>query len=1004
MARIPEDEIDRLKRDIDLAALVRSRGIELRTHGANLLGLCPFHDDHEPSLVVTPSKNLWNCLGACGGGGSVIDWVMKSEGVSFRHAVELLRERGGAIGAGRPIEPVKKTSVPRLECPISLEVDDAEMLRQVVRYYQETLLASPAAREYLRKRGIENEEAIERFQLGYADRSLGLRLPAKNRKAGDELRMRLTKLGVLRESGHEHFNGCLVIPNVSGGEVAGMYGRKILDNLRSGTAYHLYLPGPHRGIWNLEALAESKEIVLCEALIDALTFWCAGIRNVTTSYGVNGFTDELFEALRAYDTRRVTIAYDHDDAGERAAGELAQRLAAAGIGAYRVRFPHGMDANEYARKVTPAAQSLSLLVKSAEWMCGPTTVADVLPLAAPAIEIPSDSPVESKRAEEASSLAASSPAAALEFSFGDRYYRVRGLEKNLTFEQMRVVLRVERGGVDFLDSVDLVSARQRAQFIKQASADVAVKEEILRTDIAKIRGQLEILQEAAIRRTLEPEKPRVVAVAPDDEREAMALLRDPNLTQRIIDDFDRCGFVGERTNKLMAYLAAVSRKLDEPLAIIVQSSSSAGKTALMDAVLAFVPEEERVRYSAMTGRSLFYMQGTSLRHKVLAISEEEGAEQASYALKLLQSEGQLTIASTGKDPATGKLVTEEYHVEGPVMILLTTTAIEIDEELLNRCIVLTVDENREQTRAIHELQREAQTLEGLLARRESDHLLRVHQNAQRLLRPLLVANPYARQLTFLDGRTRTRRDHVKYLMLIRTIALLHQHQREKKTATHRGEAVEYIEVTLADIALANELAHEVLGRSLDELPPQTRNLLELIDRHVTTECERQSIDRRELWFTQRQIRELAGWSDFQIKTHMRKLVEMEYLLIHRGSRGQSFVYELVYRGEGDGGRPFVMGLADVAQLASGHAYDANREHPNPDREHQNGQWEGSGSTRGAAGEHGGSTGENAGNPSGDTELRFPKPEKREKALHGLKRKTPIVRTSARRNGNGRARP
>ena len=92
---------------------------------------------------------------------------------------------------------------------------------------------------------------------------------------------------------------------------------------------------------------------------------------------------------------------------------------------------------------------------------------------------------------------------------------------------------------------------------------------------------------------------------------------------------------------------------------------------------------------------------------MLAISEEEGAEQASYALKLLQSEGQLTIASTGKDPATGKLVTEEYHVEGPVMIFLTTTAIEIDEELLNRCIVLTVDENREQTRAIHELQRES---------------------------------------------------------------------------------------------------------------------------------------------------------------------------------------------------------------------------------------------------------------------------------------------------------
>ncbi|HYC58433.1 MAG TPA: toprim domain-containing protein [Thermoanaerobaculia bacterium] len=792
------------------------------------------------------------------------------------------------------------------------------MLRQVVDYYHDTLRASPAARQYLRKRGIDNDDAIDRFKLGYADRSLGLRLPNKQRKAGEEMRSRLTKLGVLRESGHEHFNGCLVIPIVNRGEVVGMYGRKILDNLRPGTAYHLYLPGTHRGIFNLEALAESKEIIVCEALIDALTFWCAGIRNVTTSYGVNGFTDELFEALRAYDTRRVYIAYDRDDAGERAAGELAAKLCAAGIGAYRVLFPHGVDANDYARKVTPASQSLALVIKSSEWMCGPTRVEDVLPLAA------------GSEVEPLPSITATTDA--IDFTFGDRHYRVRGLDKNLTFEQMKIVLRVARAGVDFIDSVDLVSARQRAQFIKQASVEIGVKEEILRTDIAKVRGQLEVLQEAAIKRTLEPKKEAAVIVTGDDEREALELYRDPQLIDRIVADFDRCGFVGERTNKVMAYLAAISRKLDQPLAIIVQSSSAAGKSALMDAVLAFVPEEECVRYSAMTGRSLFYMQGTSLKHKVLAISEEEGAEQASYALKLLQSEGQLTIASTGKDPATGKLVTEEYHVEGPVMIFLTSTAIEIDEELLNRCIVLTVDENREQTRAIHQLQRNAQTLEGLLTRRESAAVLRVHQNAQRLLRPLLVANPYARELTFLDGRTRTRRDHMKYLTLIRTIALLHQHQREKKTTTHRGETIEYIEVALSDIALANELAHEVLGRSLDELPPQTRRLLQMIDAFVTTECERMAIDRREFRFSQRHVREMSAWTDFQVKTHMRKLVEMEYLLIHRGGRGQSFVYELMYRGEGEAGRPFLMGLVDVAQLAGTHGYDTDREHRNEERE------------------------------------------------------------------------
>jgi DNA primase len=92
MARIPDDQIDRLKQDISLVRLAERQGIALKQHGKDYLGLCPFHDDRNPSLVISPEKNLWHCLGACGEGGDVINWMMKSQGVSFRHAVELLRE------------------------------------------------------------------------------------------------------------------------------------------------------------------------------------------------------------------------------------------------------------------------------------------------------------------------------------------------------------------------------------------------------------------------------------------------------------------------------------------------------------------------------------------------------------------------------------------------------------------------------------------------------------------------------------------------------------------------------------------------------------------------------------------------------------------------------------------------------------------------------------------------------------------------------------------------
>jgi len=437
--------------------------------------------------------------------------------------------------------------------------------------------------------------------------------------------------------------------------------------------------------------------------------------------------------------------------------------------------------------------------------------------------------------------------------------------------------------------------------------------------LATLILKLEDLQHEWLEKMLKPQEEEIEITA-EEKSAALEFLRDPQLLGRILADFERCGVVGEETNKLVSYLAVTSRLLEAPLAVLVQSSSAAGKSAIMEAVLATLPEEQRVQYSAMTGQSLFYMGETDLKHKVLAIVEEEGASRAAYALKLLQSEGVLSIASTGKDAATGRLVTHQYRVEGPVMLFLTTTAIDLDEELLNRCMVLTVDEGRAQTQAIHKKQREAQTIEGLLARKERDEILRVHQNAQRLLKPLFVANPYARELTFLDNQTRTRRDHMKYLALIRSIALLHQHQRQRKTATHNGQALEYIEVTLDDIATANRLAHEVLGRSLDELPPQTRRLLLLVDEMVSAECERENIERTDFRFSRRDVRQYTGWGDTQLRVHLRRLEELEYLLVHRGGRGQSFVYELVFEGQGDSGKPTLPGLIEIEKL-SGCGYD-----------------------------------------------------------------------------------
>ena len=967
MARIPDTELDELKRSTDLAALVRSKGIELKPHGGkDLAGLSPFTDEKTPSFIVTPGKNLWHCMSS-GKGGSVVDFVMHYDGVSFRQAVELLKSQSPQLY--RSGGPVKKSTVPKLPPPVQFNADDEALFSQVLDYYGERLKENPAAVEYLKKRGLWNAVALERFKIGFADRTLGLTLPHKNRKDGAEIRTKLTRLGIYRESGHEHFNGSLVFPILDeAGNVSEIYGRKV-GKQKSGIN-HLYLPGPHRGIWNPDCL-KSPEIVLTESVIDALTFWVNGFENVTCIYGTEGFTDDHLEAFKKHKTQKIYLAYDRDKAGDRAATRDAERLQSIGVECFRVRFPAGHDANEYALKVTPGNKSLQALLNGSEWLGkgaikgrrsssyapqedqatsskiedsesndaprAPSSLveiaakerSDAVPpqgeraervganLAADARgdgEAAKENKTELKPVGEDYTLDLGDPSAG---SGQERSYRVRGLQKNGSLEVLKVNLRLSCRDLFHLDTLDFYRAKDREAFIRAAANETTLEPELIKRDMGKLLLALESLQEQRIRTAMESH-PETVELSTEEEAEAMELLKSPDLLGRILEDFDACGIVGEATNKLTGYLSCVSRQLDRPLAVIIQSTSAAGKSTLMEAILALMPKEEQVKYSAMTGQSLYYLGETNLKHKILAIVEEEGAEKASYALKLLQSEGELTIASTGKDDQ-GRMKTEEYHVEGPVMIFLTTTAVDIDEELLNRCLVLTVDESREQTEAIHRLQRERRTAKGLAMKRKRASILQAHHNAQRLLRPIDVQNPYADALTFRSDRTRLRRDHEKYLSLIDTIALLHQYQRPVRKDEAGGR---FVEATLSDIEAANKIAHEVLGRSLDELPPQTRRLLTLLKEWVGRQCGERNLERSDFHFSRRQLREAFGWGDTQLKVHLSRLLDMEYLELHRLPGQSGYFYELLYDGEGGDGSRFLSGLLDPASLK--YRYDGER--------------------------------------------------------------------------------
>jgi hypothetical protein len=228
------------------------------------------------------------------------------------------------------------------------------------------------------------------------------------------------------------------------------------------------------------------------------------------------------------------------------------------------------------------------------------------------------------------------------------------------------------------------------------------------------------------------------------------------------------------------------------------------------------------------------------------------------------------------------LVTHTYEVSGPVALLMTTTSAELDDELANRLLVLSVDEGRAQTRAVQAAQRAAETLDGLVARAVRTEVTALHANAQRLLAPVAVVNPHAPSLSFSDRGTRSRRDNAKYLGLVRAVALAHQHQRERKQVVVAGKAVTYIEATPADVAAVDRLCASVLGTTADEMSPATRKLLDALESFVA--------ERAEPSFTRRELREATGFGDTQLKVHLGRLVDLEYVEANRA--GPSTTYEL----------------------------------------------------------------------------------------------------------------
>lgn len=880
---IEQEKIEAIKNGVDLVALVESKGIKLKKNGKTWFGLCPFHDDHNPSLSVNPTNNFWRCFG-CGAGGDVIRFVELFDHVDFKQAVEkLIPESSPVKYASHLTEQAKlkarpeKTGQQATNGQAGLTVKDCKLLARVAAYYQHTFVQDSRGINYLKQeRGIADSQSLKDFGAGYVNSTLLKILPED-----EEVISALKRIGLLNSKGHEVFYKCVVFPLYNtNGSIVNLYGRNIDDESR---VTHLYLPGTRTGLVNRQAVKRSQTVILAESIIDALTLYDQGFKNVIPIYGVNGLTDDhLFLFYRKI--KDAYLVFDADEAGRKASEAVALRLKEKEIASYIVTLPT-KDVNIYFKRHTP--EEFEQLLKNAN---------------------PGSLEQSDKVSKRAQSLYKETEHGFI-VGYADRQYQIKGIQQGDT--QLKVTIKAStevEGSLPFeLSTIDLYSSRSRVWFAKLCADLFKASDELIKEDLSKILTQVEGYRPK--------EKKRARTMISEAERhEALKFLKNRDMFHEILSDLKTIGVTGEQTNKLVGYLAAISRKLDEPLSVLIQSRSAAGKSTLQDAILSLVPDEDYVKYTRITDQALFYKDEDSLVNKILAIEEETGMGGAAYSIRNIQSSKKITVAATGKDPGTGKMKTEEYTVKGPVSVMITTTAAELEGETASRFLFLTIDESTKMTDAIHKMQRQAETLDGLIKKKKQEKIIKKHHNAQRLLKPLAVVNPFTKYLSYPSRSLRTRRDHKKYLGLIRAVTFLYQYQREIKKVEVKGESVEYINVTLDDIDKANNLANKVLGQSLDDLANPSRTLLSAIYSMVEDMADKLEKAIDEIYFTRRMIREYTGWTDWQIRAHIKQLEELEYLYTRIGSRGREYAYALNYKGQAEDKGKCYLNLTPVEEI------------------------------------------------------------------------------------------
>ena len=863
---LDEFEKDEIKKSIDIVSLFTSFGVGLEQKGNSHIGNCPFHEDKTPSLSVDRGKGLFNCFG-CGESGDVFNLVQKMEGLDFKGSLKYLKEYDGSSISSLPskMEEVPKNEDIPPSHPKGKQLTEVSLDR-VSDFYRKCFSSSKEAVSYFDTRGI-GLEVLNRFSAGYSSGKLKDLVSSSQKKE-------LKQIGIFNEKGYETFKDSVVFPFYdSHSKVTGLYGRKLASSAK---VKHLYLKGPHRGLLNRKAASVYREeILLTESIIDALSLIQLGIENVIPCYGTNGFTDEHLSLLKDERVKLVTIAFDNDEAGRSSAEKLRERLIVEGFPVKVIYPSESKDWNEFLTlnkdKTGDAEHRGPVLSRQGEKK-------EVLELlnSAEVLYPKGISPDFTVRKEKGKYL----------FIASEISYRLLGV-KELFVSNLRVNIRAEKGEMSFIDNSDLYSARSRTSFSLHLSRLFDVESKRIEKDLIRIVEYLEDERDKSLSSGEEAE----YQLTESEIELGMEFLTSENLFDRIVQDTELLGYVGEEINKILIYLAASSRKLDDPISVIVMSESAAGKSYLIDTVKKLIPPEDVVSMTSLSEQALNYLPEDGLKHKFLVMGEAVHSEVVEHQIREMLSAHELSRLVTTKDEKTGQMTSKMVKKEVTVSAVMSSTDYDLNAENTSRSFVVNTDESTDQTRRIHASQKMKYSTERLqLKKNRIPEIIKTHHAAQRLLKKVFIVNTLAEKISFPDTLMRSRRDHDRFMDLIATIAFLRQYQKEEKEA----EGVKFIECDMTDLKLAVDIMKDILPATLTNFPKSAISLYEELRKVICEKAKDENLLPFEVSISQRELREKTGLNQMFVKRNLRTLIDFEYLIcLGSKSRGSRNAYRLV---------------------------------------------------------------------------------------------------------------